>query len=451
MDITLFFALFAIMGALYTFMGYKASQSISSLDDYFLAGRAMKTIPLAIALIATQLGGGVILGTSFESYHYGLYGLLYVIGISLGFIILGCGLAGKMRAYNVATTAELFELYYNSTILKKIASLLSIASLFGILLAQIVASYNLMSSLAIYSPGLFIAFWLLVIGYTMFGGLKAIVNNDIFQLSFIIMVFCGLFIYEIITQHALSTLSHALYSLTTSIPPLSYAALASTILMPALYLLIEQDIAQNIFAAKTPRTAIIATLLASGFMLIFAIIPVYFGIKASLSGLEVAQGANPLLMLLDRFYSSPLLSLVVYGVLAAIISTADALLCAISSHIVQDFTLFTDKKRALTFSKISILTIGLSALILVLSGLFSNIIRVIIGSYAIPVTALIVPLLVVYFKAPASKTAAFTSIIAGLGGFIYALYLQTTFPAELAGISASLAGYCIGYLVEKNN
>ncbi len=119
MDLLLFVGLFLIMGIVYLFMGYKASKSIHSVNDYFLAGRKISTIPLAIALIATQLGGGVILGTSYESYIAGFTGIMYVIGISLGFIILGLGLAGRLRSFNITTTAELFEVYYRSNFLKK--------------------------------------------------------------------------------------------------------------------------------------------------------------------------------------------------------------------------------------------------------------------------------------------------------------------------------------------
>lgn len=435
------------MGIVYSLMGYLASRSIHSVDDYFLAGRKVGTIPLAIALIATQLGGDVILGTSYESYFSSFAGMLYVIGISLGFIILGLGLAGRLRSFNVSTTAELFQVYYGSELLKKIASLLSITSLCGILLAQVVASFNLMVSLGIYSDILFFLFWLLVIGYTMFGGLKAIVSNDIFQLSFIILVFCGLFLYELLTAHAFDLLSVAFTRFETSALPISTSGALATILMPACYLLIEQDIAQNIFAARTPRTAIVATLLASIFMLCFAIIPVYFGIKAQNLGIVLPEGANPLLLLIDSSYPSWIITLVVYGILAAIISTADALLCAISSHISQDFNLFKTPKESLKYSKCIMFGIGISTLIL--GRYFSNIIRVIISSYAIPVTALIIPLMVIYYRAPASRTGALTSIISGLGGFIYAQLTGTTFPPELIGIATSITGYVIGYIVEK--
>ena len=436
------------MGIIYSFMGYRASKSIHTVSDYFLAGRKIGTIPLAIALIATQLGGGVILGTSYESYISGFAGMLYVIGISLGFIILGLGLAGRLRSFNISTTAELFEVYYKSVLLKKIASVLSITSLCGILLAQVIASFNLMISLGIYSDLLFFLFWVLVIGYTMVGGLKAIVNNDIFQLSFIIAVFCGLFAYELIFAQAGQVLANAFTLFKTSKLPFSTGGTVATILMPACYLLIEQDIAQNIFAARTPKTAIVATLLASIFMLCFAIIPVYFGIKAFSLGLPLQEGANPLLVLIDNSYPQWVTTLVVYGILAAIISTADALLCAISSHIAQDFTFFSTEQSSLKYSKFIMLAIGLTTLIL--GRYFNNIIHVIIGSYAIPVTALIVPLLVAYYKIPSSKTGALTSILCGLGGFIYAKVAGTAFPPELGGVAASAAGYIIGYLVEKN-
>ncbi len=444
MDSLLFTLLMTVLGGIYLYIGYKASHKVTTIHDYFLAGQSFGTFALTIALIATQLGGGVILGTSNESYQHGLYGLLYVVSMSIGFLILASGLAVRMKSFNVSTTAELMEKHYNSKTLRKVASLLSILSLGGLLMAQVLATKNLMISLQVFNPLLFWAFWLSVIVYTMMGGLRAVVDNDIFQLAFIMIVFCGLFIYEIFTTGFSAVLEILKNTQANAGEGFNIARLISIIIIPACYSLIEQDIAQHIFAARSAAVAFSGSLSAAIIMLGFAIIPVYFGMKAAALSLSLAPGANPLVALFDTYHSPIIVTFIVYGVIAAIISTADALLCAISSHIVQDFNISKKTSHSLFASKLVMLIVGILAVIG--GSYFTSIIDVIVGSYDIPVTTLFVSIMMAYIGYKAPTNAATYSIIGGLIGFVVfkLLHLIPVFSPELFALGASALGYIVG-------
>jgi len=169
MNYPLFIGTFIVLGIFYVIFGYRAAQKLQNLDDYFLAHRNLGIISLAIALIGVHFGGGVIFATSNASYNIGLYGLHYVVGICLGFIILAAGVASRIQQLGVTTIAEVFTLRYKSPVLKYFCSALSIASLVGILLAQMVGTRTRMISLDVYSIWLYIAFWAIIIGYTMAG------------------------------------------------------------------------------------------------------------------------------------------------------------------------------------------------------------------------------------------------------------------------------------------
>ena len=185
----LFLSLFIGLGLIYLILGLFVSRGIKTKEDYFLAGRELGLVPLTFTLIATQVGGGMMLGTAAQSYKVGYFGIFYTLGISLGFLILGLGLAAKLRSFNVVTTAELFEVKYNSVFLRKIASLLSIVTLFGILGAQVIALRSVLFALGLENELVFIAFWLFIIIYTMLGGLKAVAITDTFQILFLLTVF----------------------------------------------------------------------------------------------------------------------------------------------------------------------------------------------------------------------------------------------------------------------
>ena len=71
-------------------------------------------------------GGSMMFGTCEEAIRVELYGLLYVVGISIGFLLLGFGFAAKMKAMNVESSIDLFEIKYRSPLIRICASILSI-------------------------------------------------------------------------------------------------------------------------------------------------------------------------------------------------------------------------------------------------------------------------------------------------------------------------------------
>jgi solute:Na+ symporter, SSS family len=455
MDRLLFFIIILLLGLLYFVVGYLTSRSIKSIRDYFLAGRTLSLFQMAISLIATQLGGGFILGTSKEAYALGYFGILYVLGICIGFIALASGVAARLRLFNIETTAQLFETKYGSRFLKRVASLCSILSLTGVFAAQIVGSRSLMDSLGVFDPFLFIIFWLLVIAYAMLGGLRAIVQNDIFQLSFIIVVFLGLFVIDIARNISQAVTVMFKSGATFGLLSLSeWSTLAMVPLMPALYALIEQDLAQIFFAARNPRMATLAAWCAGIFLLFFAFIPLYFGMTARILGTCVTVVGNPLVSYFDQTYPSIVVMVIIYGVLAAIISTANGVLCGISSNIVQDFALSTgSEQHKLLVSRIVMIVVGCIGLLLAFT--FTDLIRLLVSSYAVPVTALFVSLMVAYYapaSAKLSSLAAYVSVFGGLGTFALLLLIGKGifFVAELDGLIVSAGGYIIGYILDKH-
>src|SRR5438045_839160 len=104
-------------------------------------------LSIVFALIALELGGSMMLGTCQEAYSSGLFGLLYVVGISCGFLLLGFGFARKMKDMKVENSIDLFEVKYRSPFIRTCASILSIITVCGLLIGQIVASKSLIHSL----------------------------------------------------------------------------------------------------------------------------------------------------------------------------------------------------------------------------------------------------------------------------------------------------------------
>ncbi|HXW86610.1 MAG TPA: hypothetical protein VEK38_04685, partial [Candidatus Bathyarchaeia archaeon] len=314
MNPILFLSAFLGLAIIYAIIGIRASKNISTISDYFLADRSLGLFAVTGTLIATQIGGGMLLGTAQEAYTYGIFGIMYTLGMSIGFLLLGCFFAPLLQSLQVSTIAELFQTRYKSPTLKKIASLLSIATMTGILIAQVVASKKFLASLGFVHESYFITFWILTIAYTAVGGLKAVVITDIYQALFIALIFSGLFCYRVFMDPA--SLS-CLVPTQMSWESISLQPLIAALLMPMLFSLIEQDLAQRFFASKSARVARMSALLSAFFMIIFACIPIYFGIQARLLGIGENSMHSPLMPMIETFASEIFVVMAACGVIAA--------------------------------------------------------------------------------------------------------------------------------------
>ncbi len=442
MDLALFWSVFVALGIIYFAIGMHASRSVATEEDYFLANRQFGPFAITFALVATQLGAGMILGTAEESYHFGLYGIIYNLGICLGFLLLGFGFAAKLRAFNITTTAQLFEIKYNSTQLRRFASLLSIITLGGILSGQILASRTLMTALIGDYDWVITLFWLTVIFYTMFGGLRAVVATDIFQVFVILIIFGGVFAYSIF-HHGFGHIQHIpdyLLQKSSQMPHgHNFSRLFGFLLMPMLFSLIEQDLAQRFFSAKNKRTAVTAAFLSAGIILLFSLIPMYFGIKArGLTEVTVLH-MSPLIATVKHLGIEIFLIIVVCGLIAAISSTADSLLCAIGSNIVSDFKL---DQFGILLSRIVTVIVGISALIL--SYHFDNILDIVTQSYEISVSCLFIPIVFCFFKRKWHTHAATFAITFGFMSFIIFHVWPISWPHQPVTLALSLLGFFIG-------
>lgn len=451
MDTLVFLSIFSALGALYFYLGVKASKNVTTATDYFVANRQMGVWQISSNLIATQVGGGMLLGTAAAAYVNGYFGLCYTIGMALGFLLLASGIAARLQQFTVTTTAQLFEVQYGSVILKKIASLLSIATLFGILIAQVVGFKSLMLALGFGSWYIVLPFWISVIAYTMIGGLRAITINDMVQMAIIIITFGGIFAYMLFNDPISLWNTFTAQTTVFQAQQLSLASVSSIILMPGLFSLIEQDLAQRFFASRTKAVATTSAFIAAIFLMLFAMIPVYLGMQAKLTGLMIPEGANPLIALLQSILPQYVFAVALCAIVAAIISTADALMNGISANITQDFKLQSVLQiDGLRLSKVTTLIVGISSLCA--SYLVnSNIIDIIISSYQISVCCLLVPLLFCYYRKVNPKPAAYAAISGGLMGLFIGTLAPLPIPKELLALGLSLFGYWLGNRYSSSN
>lgn len=426
MNLSLFLMVMALLGVGYCWVGIRLSRGLQSRSDYFLGGRTIGKVALALSIMATQLGGGVVLGAADEGYRLGWAALFWPGGIALGLLALGLGLGRRLRQMEVSTVAELFSSVYGSRLLRWLASSLSMVSLFLLLVAQLIACRKLLLAFGVESDLLFILLWIGVLFYTVAGGLKAVVYTDVIQSLFLLLVF----------TLAFGAAWISFPSVEVSAPVFGAVeggwGLSSTLfLMPFFFMLIGQDMGQRCFAAQSDRAVSVAFLIAVvGFSIVGAV-PVAFGVWARSAGIEIEGGASVLMAAASAMTNPIVATLVGCGALVAILSTVDSLLCAVSSNLASDFS----DRVGVRLCQLS--TLGVGVLAILLSMAFKSVSEITMLSYKISVACLAVPVLASLWRRRATSLAGLLSIAGGGIGLL-------ALGSEVGALLLSGAGYGVG-------
>lgn len=405
-------------------------------------------LSIVFALIALELGGSMMLGTCQEAYSSGLFGLLYVAGISCGFLLLGFGFARKMKAMGVENTIDLFEFKYRSPFIRVCASILSTLTIFGLLLGQIVASKSLIHALGYNSDLIFVTIMIGVIIYAILGGLSAAGITYQAQLAYTVIVFGGIFGFCLAKEPPQLLLDLFLNRTLYPTNTIAFSTIFASLVMPALYYITDQEFAQPLFDITNKAVAATASIAASIFMLIFSLVPIYFGMKAKTLNLSISAGDSPLIPVLKALTNEWILVLAVIGMAAALIAMIDYYLWSLSMSITHEINLACNLPKNERLDKWMVLAVGIVGIF----GTYcttSSAIQVLLYSYELYDSCLIVPLLMSYFQTDLKKGSAIGAIVFGLSGFILSQVIVVPFSGQIVSLGLSFFGFYIGAYVEK--
>lgn len=444
MNLVLFWSLVLGIQALCLAIAFIAARKQKSTTDYYLAGRQMAFFPLLMTFVATQVGGGLILGTAEEAYQVGWKIIFFPLGYIFGFLLLGTVLGRRLSALPVSTVAQIFEYAYGSKRLKQMASLLSMITLFLITVAQVLASQKFLGALGFVHPFWFMAFWAVVLLYTMWGGLEGIASIDVVQASFFLIVFAAS-LFFVLSGSAGRPADVSLLASSADLGPETWVA---WFLMPCLFMLIEQDIAQRCFSARSAKTVKMAAWSSALIVFLVCLVPISIGLIGKAEGVLVPKGQSALMALVQILTSPALSAAVACAVMMAIISTAVSLIHSVSSNLTQDFRLAQGQgRRPLLVSRAVTLAIGIAALLA--STYFDSIVGLLIQSYELSVVCLFVPVFMHLLGAPKKVSAALCAMLFGALGFVTFRLWPPPFSKEVLELAASLLGFALGSLFER--
>jgi len=450
--IVYFFGLFGV--------GVYATRFIGSNTDFLLAGRRLGPVLATATLCATHFGGGFVLGSGEWGFTHGMTGIAYAIGVGLSLVLLGFVAARKMRRLAMFTVPDYLELRYNSKLARLLGTLLSLVAIIGIIGAQVWAAQGALSILGVDPTWAAVAATLMFIVYTAMSGLWGVTLTDAVQLA---IIFVGVPIAAVLAvgeAGGLDGIRLAIDAQSLEIGTDRYFSpvgaglglVLAAIVPTMMYTLIGQDFYQRLFAARDENTAFRAAIAAGALLIAFAIFPVVTGMAArALFGAEI-EAARAIPMLIDEVLPAWAAAIVIAAILGAIMSTADSLLMAGTSHVTHDIYVKLidpgaeeDSKRLLLISRVVTVVLGLLALWMALN--FKAIIGMLLMSYTLYAAGVFIPVVGGLYWKRATGAGAVAAIVGGsayglageLGWFApAALPLVGGLPIIVAGALVSL-------------
>ncbi|ASJ07668.1 sodium transporter [Thermococcus pacificus] len=334
-----------------------------------------------------------------------------------------------MRVLARYTVPEVLEMRYKSKAIRLLAAGLSLLALVGILGAQVWAASAVFEAIGLPGTAGAVFATLVFIAYTALSGLWAVALTDFIQ---IIIGSIGIFVAVVlglVKVGGISGLKTALDGMSGlpqppseyfSLTSLGLSLLALTLIATVMYTLIGQDFYQRLFAAKDERTARKGAVYAGVLLMALSVLPALAGMLAvALSGNPEAVIDSPKIavpMLVISVFDGTVGAIFVAAVLAAIMSTADSLLSAATSHIVKDFYEGivgekSDEKKLLRLSVLTTVAVGLLSLGAALA--IQGIVELLIYSYDVYTSGVFVPLVLGLYWKRATKEGALAGMVAG--------------------------------------
>jgi SSS family solute:Na+ symporter len=347
-------------------IGLIARKHISSIDEFLLVGRRLRSFRGIATLASTEMGLVTIIYFSEEAYSNGIVAIvagiiaavtMWVIG-QTGFVI------SHLRSLGIRTLPEYFEIRFGTGVRWIAGVLIFLTGILnmGIFLQVEGKFLAIAMGLPLNSlPVIMGIILLIVISYTMLGGMHSVVITDVFQ--FLVLLVGIILISYFAFSHAggisgmiLAVKEHygeAGFNLKEA-PRYGLLFILWTTLYYTSGWSTWQPVVQRVFSMSDISTARKLYRISSIFMFLRASLPMLWGIAALavLGLIPESQTALPKMMI--RIIPAGFLGLIMVGFLAASMSTYDSYLLSFSAILTQDI-IGPLRKKTLTGSKKMIL------------------------------------------------------------------------------------------------
>jgi len=337
------------------FIGFwgKLKQKENSLSDFYLDGRNMGLFVLFLTLYATQYSGNTLIGYAGKAYREGytvLVSVTFMMSVIGGYLLFAPRLYRLPRKFKFITVGDYIQHRYNSRTLTVIAVFLLIFALGNFILTNLKAMGHIVeASTGGQVPFIYgvLALSLIMVIYETLGGLRSVAWTDVIQ-GIILLLGCALIFIAIEYQYGglSTTAEYYINNREQAWAPPTWEekrVWLSTLLIVIFGISIYPQAIQRIYAAKSERTLKRSLQIMVFMPLVTTFFIVVIGIVGStqIPGLDKNGSEEIILYLLNDISDKVLgieyvIILFVTAAVAAIMSTVDSALLAISSLFTQD-------------------------------------------------------------------------------------------------------------------
>jgi sodium/pantothenate symporter len=371
--------------AIYLVIGNYAGRKVKHLDDYFVAGRQAPTLLIVGTLVASLMSTNAFLGE--VGMAYSGYGTLVVIITSInvtGYVAGALFFGRHLRRSRALTVAEYFGKRFANHRVQVAAGITVIIGLGAYLMAVTQGAALILSQVTeIPYPGALILVWLGYTSFTMYAGSRGVIITDtIMFLLFSVVAFVALaFIVNAsggwtATIEGLAQLEvkpgiiawHGMIG-----PDANWATAADAITWAiilgvawSVVVMVSPWQASRYLMAKNEHT-VIRSGCGAGIMivLLYAVLE-FVGAAINLSKADIEPAEHAMVWAALNLMPTLAGVLLMSGIMAAALSSATTFLSLVgfsaSNDIVRHKT--TDERKLLLMSRLSMLGIGLVALVL---------------------------------------------------------------------------------------
>ncbi len=331
----------------------RRSSKENSLDDFYLGGRGMGFLVLLLTLYATQYSGNTLIGFAGRAYREGflfLMSVTFMMAVIAVFVAYAPRLRTLAERHRFLTVGDYVQQRYGSTTLTVLVSGLSIFALGNYILTNLKAMgsiVEIVSGGAIPFAYGIIGLSLIMVVYETLGGMRSVAWTDVLQgvillAGCVAILFAVEYLYETRggTAAAIHSARPDLWDAPTGAQKVSWL---STLILLGIGIAMYPHAIQRIFAAGSSRALKRSLQWMAVLPLVTTLFMVYVGIvgNAHFPDLSRLESDNITLMMLGeltRAFAGMewLVVLFICAATAAIMSTIDSALLAISSLFTQD-------------------------------------------------------------------------------------------------------------------
>ncbi len=292
-----------------------------TMENFLVAGRKQKKLLVVASMLASTIGGGITIGTVTRAYNIGFPAFWFVAAGGIAHFLQGALLSRKVRETEALTLPDLAHKLVGPS-MRTVTSIIIMITWVGIATAQFVAVAKVVGSITglAYQSAVIVSAAFLVL-YTLIGGQKSVLRTDLFQFGILAVAVVAALLWLFVAKApAPGTVVVEIFNPSFGFLDLLYYVIVlggSYFICPMMF--------SRILSADSPASARKSSFMSGFGMLFFALAITFVGLWAKASVPELG-GLDPLNFMARNSLPGILGSLLVFGLLAAILSTADTVL-----------------------------------------------------------------------------------------------------------------------------